>query len=253
MHFEVRLDKAASSKIYIRDVINSSRTPWLLQHVGKNIDKETLDAAKDLSAPLYFSLITPEDLEAYVSKFKFVFDRLLALHDNYWSDNLVNLHEVNNMLKKIMADYGEAIAEEICLHTGTEWSTNKIVICPAAYIGGTVQRNEVYVGVNNKAEDDCIGVLIHELVHINTDEEYERLQNQFKSGEAAKEITATLITNKVIDSLNNRFNLNYNYQEISAEQKKEFGKIYKELDARTKNANTFKSMLTEIDKAIYSN
>lgn len=251
MHFEVKLDEAASSKVYIREVINSYRMPWLLMHVGKNIDKETLDAAKDLSAPLYFSLITPEELDTYVSKFKFVFDRLLKFHHNYWSDNLVNLHEVNNMAKKIITEYGDAIVEEICLHTDIKWRINKIVIYPAAYMGGTVQKNEIYVGINNKTEDDCIGVLIHELVHINTDEEYKRLQSQFRSGEAIKEIAATLITNKVIDALNKKFGLNYIHQEISAEQRKDFGKIYKELDARNKNANNFRSILIELDKAIH--
>ncbi len=216
----MKLDKEESAKAYIRDVINSSKFPRFTELLGDNINKELLDDIGKFSAKEDTSHIMSgeTDLAFTAPEGKRIFDKLNRIYSKEWNNRKAEIRLCFSTLKDFIEHHRNALVAIISESTGIEWTTSKIIIYPAVYTGGTIIGSKIYIGAGKDFKRNYIDVMIHELVHINTRAGISSIQENLKFMQDSKEITTTIITNKIIDKLNIKSGLNLEHQKFSTQQ-----------------------------------
>lgn len=115
--------------------------------------------------------------------------------------------ELNSVLRKLtdFTLYERWLSREIPRQTGRTWPYREIIFYPSFLAWSASTKNTIRVGIAPKhfLEKDFIGVLIHELIHVNT--HAIKTKSKLKYAVDSKEIADTIVVNRIIDSMHKRF------------------------------------------------
>ena len=166
--------------------------------------------------------------------------------ESYWKLKYKKMTIEKQFIDNILFIYGEFICEEISTLTKVKWNMKNIEIILTLRIGGMNDKNKIILGVDNKIRGLYIETLIHELIHLNT----HKTISKFKFSNESEEIATTLITNKIIELLNNKYELNIKKQSFSYNliKHKEFEKIFS-FNLYSIN-NSFIDLIRKIEKIL---
>ena len=204
--------------------------------------------ASKFSTPVYLYSMTLPEAEALIIQFKKLIYTLAKIHSREWKAGQKEIASGFISMRKMIGSNNHTLIKEIQHATGISWKTSEIVIYPCKYNGGTVMENGIYIGVGDDFERNYFNVMIHELIHLNTKEEYMRMRKLLVFPEDSMEIATTIITNKILRTLKERYNLDADYQELSLQQRKVFGRYAETIEKKTKRSKTFEGTILAVDK-----
>ncbi|MEK6887378.1 MAG: hypothetical protein AABX14_00360 [Candidatus Aenigmatarchaeota archaeon] len=250
MKLKLVVNKNIAFACYLWNVLNIERWPWIKRGLMKSVPKELTKRAIGFSAPLMFSFERHPriDLKNFTRAFESVLSETEQLHDIEWKKERKNIKSNAAIIKNVCDQYGSFIVDSIEETTKIVWTVKEVCIIPSIYSGGTVIGNKIFFGIRNETEDTFIKLLVHELIHVNTQGCFENPSKSLRLPTDSNEITTCLLTNKVIEKLNKKFRLNVQPQLFHSYYAK-FIKNYKKALENIGNAGRgYKSLVLTIDK-----
>lgn len=203
MEFEVILNKDAAFIDYINILLNN-QTYFIPEDLKKplnnlyNIDVKYNEEFKKIKQKYI------KNIDAFVEDAHVCFIK-------YWKLNYDELCNEKKIVNNILKIYGQNIAKTIQNITKIPWKKSSIKIILTLRSGGMSDENIIFIGVNRKFRSLYIETLIHELVHSNT----RQIISKIKYLDDEEEIATTIITNKIIRYLNEKYKTKVKQQEFS--------------------------------------
>src|SRR3990167_7677517 len=250
MKLKLVVNKDIAFACYLWNVLNIERWPWIKRGLMKNVPKELTKRATQFSAPLMFSFERCPliDLKNFTKAFENVLSEAEQLHNIAWKKEQKNIKANASTIKNICDQYGSFIVDSIAKTTKIGWTVKEACIIPSIYSGGTAIGNKIFFGIRNEPEDTFIRLVIHELIHVDTQGCFKNPDKSLRLPTDSNEITTCLLTNKVVEKLNKKFKLNVQPQSFHSYYA-EFIKNYKKaLENIGKTEIGYKSLVLTVDK-----
>jgi hypothetical protein len=191
--------------------------------------------------PLYRKL--PEAQKNIVRNIYDVFDRL-------WKKHQKDIDKVLRNLKT--TDFKKSwLKKEIPKVTGIDWPFQNIYIFPGIHNGARTQQNQLCIGIKPKhvlKKNHLIPILIHELIHINTWKiKFTKLFYKIDS----EEIVTVLLTNKIIRSMNAKFNMHIKDQKF-VNPLMGLEKFIPQFEEILRQSKSYKELILKVDRFLKS-
>ena len=253
MKLKVKLNKNIAFSNYLRHVINLERWPWTKRGPLKRIPLVLSKKATEFSSPIRFSYENHplKDFDGYSKEFRKIIREVEKLHNEEWRKHQEKLKTTARVLREIVKEYGTFIAKTISDLTRYKWPYSEVWLIPSVYSGGTVVDNKVFIGCDEGSKEGFISLVIHELIHVNEPDRNKRekkLEKELKLPTDSREISTVILTNKIIDKLNNKFNLKISHQNFHIYYREFIRKWTLELEEVSKNKNLFNSLVKAVDE-----
>lgn len=250
MQIKIIYDRDIAFSGYLRNIINMERWPWIRRGPLEKVPKELTKKAIKFSEPIKFSFERHPlaDLEEFSKRFKDVLKEGEILHNKEWKRCDREIRLTSNNIEKLVNKYGKFISKSIKEVTKAIWPINEVWLIPSIYSGGTVINNKIFLGFKKRPEEACLRLLVHELIHVNTNQFRKDIEKELRLPTDSDEITTVLLTNKIIDKLNKRFGLDIQHQKLHDYYEKFIAKYKKELYKIGKTKRSYKSLVHTIDK-----
>jgi len=252
MKLKVVLNKDIAFSNYLRTVINLERRPWLKGGPLKKIPLKLSRKAKEFGWPLEFSFEKhpTKDLNEYIKEFKRIIKQAEKFHNQDWQKHQKELKKTAGILREIACKHGDFIIKTISQITRNKWQYSDIWLVPSIYYGGTIVDNKIFAGYEERTKENFYTLVIHELFHANepSREKMRVFMNKLKLPTDSKEIATVLLTNKAIDRLNKKFNLNIRNQRFHTYYRESIAKLEPELKQLSGRIKSFSSMVISVDK-----
>ncbi|HIG97403.1 MAG TPA: hypothetical protein HA230_03615 [Candidatus Aenigmarchaeota archaeon] len=251
MQIKVVLNKDVAFSGYLRHVLNMERWPWIRRGPLEKVPKELTKKAIKFSGPvkLSFERHPMLDLESFNKEFKNVLDKAEKLHNEEWKKRQKELEITFTSIKDLCDKYGYFITKSIVESTGIKWPAREVWLIPSIYSGGSVVSNKIFIGFENKLKKTYLTLIIHELIHINTDSQFRKnIEGKLRLVSDSNEIATDLLADKVIEKLNNKFRLDIQPQGFHSYFAKFIKKYEKDLNKLGENKKSYESLVFAIDK-----
>lgn len=247
MQIKVVLNKDVAFSGYLRHVLNMERWPWIRRGPLEKVPKELTKKAIKFSEPvkLSFERHPMLDMENFSKEFKNILYAAEKLHNEEWEKHRDDLEIVSVRVENLCNTYGNFILDSIAKSTGIKWPEREVWLIPSIYSGGTVVDNKIFIGFESMSENAYIGLLVHELIHINVGF---RFQTNLTLPTDSNEIATDMLTDKVIEKLNNKFRLDIRLQGFHSYFVKFIKKYEKDLNNIGKTERDYKSLVLAVDK-----
>ena len=145
--------------------------------------------------------------------------------------------------------YRDFILDSVVEVTGINWPVKEVWLIPSIYSGGSVVDNKIFIGFENRLKKTYLTLIIHELIHINTDSHFRKnIENNIRLRADSNEIATCLLTDKIIEKLNNKFRLNIQPQKFHSYYAKLIKHYEKDLNNIGKTKRSYKSLVFAIDR-----
>ncbi|MGE4555019.1 MAG: hypothetical protein AB7D02_02775 [Candidatus Paceibacterota bacterium] len=169
-------------------------------------------------------------------------------------DNLWKKHQkdINKVLKKLKTtDFKKKwLKKEIPKTTGIDWPFKEIYIFPGIINWARSQKNQLCIGIRPKhalKKNNLIPLLIHELIHINTWDIWEtRSKQKLFYKKDSIEISTTLLTNKIVRNMNDKFNIHIADQELPSPFKN-LEKFMPHFEKLLNQSKSYKELIFKVD------
>ena len=160
--------------------------------------------------------------------------------------------EIDNVLNLLMTagEYFDWLTKKIPDYTDLVWPYEKIFIYPNIHSWATKAGPYMSVGIAPRRflEEDFVPVLVHELIHVNTDNlKYPDLRYP----QDADEIADGLVTNKIVHELNSEFGVSIRDLNLPWPLRS-YDKDLGYLNDITVGRNSFREILKEVDDFLFS-
>jgi len=201
-------------------------------------------------------LIQKANLLLHISRRKFtteqkeIFQEIISYFDTLWERYAPEIEKTYTKLKEMTELYGDWISNAIPEFTNIAWSHNEIIFYPSVLQWAGALDNFISVGIGPQFffDKDFISVLIHEMIHVNTDEIKISGPTYPKD---SREITNTLIVGKITRKMNNEFGIMIRNLRLAVPFR-----IYKDewqlLKSSLRDVNEFSGAVKIIDKYLVS-
>jgi len=216
VNLQVRLDKSVAFQLYLRDTLKSKKWPWL-NRKNANISTTTLKIIRSK----YNSEWLNNQKDISIS-----FQKLEGLTESIKNETILNL--ISNFTK-------------------INWKVKKILVFPAICVGGAVFKRKIFLSFEEDYFNYYLSMLIHELIHFNTDSDFQKIHRELKFPNDSNEITTVLLTNKLLVFLNKSVIKKHAMQKFSIDQYKELAGHIKALNRIGKVNNDFKKLILAVD------
>ncbi len=133
-----------------------------------------------------------------------VWEEINIFFNEFWDKYQSQLNHLVVLLEDFKKTYSHWLIKNIPKFTSCEWSYDKVIFYPSVLAWAGVSKNLIRIGISPEhfLKKDLIPVIIHELIHINTEKiNLSDLDYQHD----AKEIADTLIVQEITDSINKEF------------------------------------------------
>jgi hypothetical protein len=251
MKIKVILNKDIAFSGYLWNVLQMKKCPWIKRGPLKKVPEKLIEKTAKFSKPIQFSFERhpSKDFQKFTIGFKKILKEAENLHNKDWEKYKKDIKTAFDINKKLVKKYGNFIEKSIERTTKIKWLLKEIWIIPAIYSGGTVFNNKIFIGFSrDRSENFYLPLLIHELIHLNTNPTGREILENLKLPIDSNEITVVLLTNKVIEKLNEKFDLKIKPQPFHRGQQK-FAKKYKiDLQEIGNKKQSYKSLIYAIDK-----
>jgi len=253
MKLRIISNKDIAFCIWLRNLVNNKRWPWIGRDFVGTVPRGLLEGAAEFSYPpiqsFSFEKHPLEDFDNYSSKFKGFIKKVEKIHSKEWRKYEKDLRSGKKFLSKTIKKYGDFIIKTISKTSKNKWRFSEIWFVPVIYAGGTVVGNKVFVGCNNRTEDKFLNLIIHESFHVNEPprEEMEKFTKNFRLPRDSREIATVLMTNKVINRLNKKFKINLPPQNFHSYFREAIVKFQPGLYKLAENSKSFYSLIKSVD------
>ena len=172
------------------------------------------------------------------------------LFDKLWKSKEKETESVLGLLNESVKKYDNWLIRQPPIFTGIPWHYEEVFVYPNIHSWATKAGNYISVGItpSHFLREELVPVLIHELVHINTDQVK---LDYLKYPQDSDEIANTLLTNKIIQAMNKQFNILVPDLKLAAPFR-EYNKYANDLAKIVENADNFSSVAEKVDQFLIS-
>lgn len=245
-------DKDVAFAGYLRNVLNLERWPWTRRGPLKDVPDELVRRASEYTMPegVTYEKHPLQDLKGGSAGFRELAREVEGFHDREWEKYHERLGWTAATAQSIVQSQGPFIAGAIQETTGVNWPCEEVWLVPSISLGGSVVGNKVFLGFTKSGTRDGLSRLsVHELIHVNTREANDvyRALSALNLYSDSKEITTVLLTNKVLDSLNDSYGLGIRHQRFHGHYAGQVREYADDLAELSRKHGSYRDLIYAVD------